>query len=130
MNSRARKRTIYARSRLSGRFWLTAEDRAWLDEVPVGREFGSKDYERLEILDAFTQGRIDAQKAMKRLGIDQDALAAMVEHEGLPKQFVTDTLQSMREADAGMLEPYEYSNDDPCHDSLDVLSPAREFQKK
>lgn len=130
MNSRARKRRIYARYRLRDRFMLTTEDRAWLDEVPVGREFGSKDYERLENLDAFTQGRIDAQKAMRLLGIDQDALAAMVEHEGLPNKFVTDTLQSMREADAGMLEPYEYSNDDPSPDSLDVLSPAREFKKK
>lgn len=54
MNSRSRKRRIYARYRLRGKFWLTAEDRAWENMVPVGREFGSKDYERLEILDAFT----------------------------------------------------------------------------
>lgn len=130
MNSRARKRSIYARYRLRGKCWLAAADRAWLDAAPIGREFGSKDYERLEILDAFTQGRMDARKAMSLLGIDHDALAAMVEHEGLRKKFVTDTLQSMREAEAGTLTPSEFANDELSPDSLDVLSPAREFQKK
>lgn len=31
---------------------MTAEDRAWLEIAPVGREFGSPDYERLTRLDA------------------------------------------------------------------------------
>ncbi len=31
---------------------LTEEDRAWLNTPPVGREFGSPDYERLMELDA------------------------------------------------------------------------------
>lgn len=85
MNSRNRKRWIYARFRLRGkRLWLTAEERAWLNVVPVGREFGSKDYERLSILDAYTQGRINEERALSLLGIDRDALAAMVENEGLP----------------------------------------------
>jgi hypothetical protein len=30
---------------------LSDEDRAWLDTAPVGREFGSPDYERLSALD-------------------------------------------------------------------------------
>jgi len=44
MNSRARKRRTYASYRRFGRFWLTAEDRAWLDTLPIGREFGSQDF--------------------------------------------------------------------------------------
>ncbi|MBT3066717.1 hypothetical protein [Rhodoferax sp. U11-2br] len=28
--------------------WRSEEERAWLDMVPIGREFGSPDYERLE----------------------------------------------------------------------------------
>lgn len=87
MNSRRRKGQIYARYRQRGKFWLSAEDRAWLNEVPIGREFGSKDYERLEVLDAFTQGRIDSNKAMSLLGIDSVALVEMVEKDGLPTQF-------------------------------------------
>lgn len=42
--------------RLSPTHQTSSEDRAWLDAVPVGREFGSPDYERLIALDqaAFT----------------------------------------------------------------------------
>lgn len=86
MNSRDRKRQVYARYQRRGRRWLTAEDRAWLNVVPIGREFGSKDFERLSILDTFTQGRIDEQKAMSLLGIDREALAAMVKKDGLGSQ--------------------------------------------
>lgn len=32
--------------------WRSLEEQAWLDIVPVGREFGSKDYERLMELDS------------------------------------------------------------------------------
>lgn len=40
--------------RFHGRFlWRSAEEQAWLDLAPVGREFGSPDYERLEQLDAY-----------------------------------------------------------------------------
>lgn len=50
MNARRRKTLI---SQLfSARFrgppiWRSAEERAWLDAVPVGREFGSPDFDRL-----------------------------------------------------------------------------------
>ena len=60
MNSRDRKGQIYARYRQRGKFWLTAEDRSWLNMAPIGREFGSKDYERLAILDGFTQTSPDS----------------------------------------------------------------------
>ncbi len=33
------------------RFELTEEDHAWLNMAPVGREFGSPDYERLSVMD-------------------------------------------------------------------------------
>lgn len=88
MNNRSRKRWVYARFYLRGKtIWLTAEDREWLNIVPIGREFGSKDYERLAMLDAFTQGRMKAMDARKLLGIDQDELDAMAREEGLPAFF-------------------------------------------
>ena len=31
--------------------WRSQEEQAWLDIVPVGREFGSKDFERLMEID-------------------------------------------------------------------------------
>jgi hypothetical protein len=31
--------------------WRSAEEQVWLDAVPVGREFGSPDYDRFEQLD-------------------------------------------------------------------------------
>ncbi|MFN4029221.1 MAG: antitoxin Xre/MbcA/ParS toxin-binding domain-containing protein [Acidovorax temperans] len=37
--------------RLSPTYHASSEDRAWLDMAPVGREFGSPDYERLTALD-------------------------------------------------------------------------------
>lgn len=86
MNARTRKRQIYVKYRQRGRCWLTAEDRAWLNMVPIGREFGSKDFDRLTTLDALTQGRIDEQKAMRLLGINREALVAMVEKDGLGSQ--------------------------------------------
>lgn len=53
MNNRSRKRQLYTQRRMRHNlFVLTAEDRAWLDMAPVGREFGSPDYDRLEQLDA------------------------------------------------------------------------------
>ena len=40
--------------RLSPTYKASSEDRAWLDIAPVGREFGSPDYERLTALDQAT----------------------------------------------------------------------------
>jgi hypothetical protein len=51
MKNRLKKRQICERYPTRYARW-TAEDRAWLDIAPVGREFGSKDYERLSQLDA------------------------------------------------------------------------------
>lgn len=51
VNSKKRKRSVYQLFR--GRFrdtrssWESAEDRAWNNMAPVGREFGSPDYDRL-----------------------------------------------------------------------------------
>ena len=51
MNSRKRKRSVsqlfHARFHSSRFFWRWAEDRDWVNMVPVGREFGSPDYDRL-----------------------------------------------------------------------------------
>ena len=33
--------------------WRSAEERAWLDVAPLGREFGSRDYHRFQQLDGF-----------------------------------------------------------------------------
>lgn len=49
MNSRKRKLSQLFHSKFhSSRFsWQSAEDRAWVNMGPVGREFGSPDYDRL-----------------------------------------------------------------------------------
>jgi hypothetical protein len=60
MKIRKRKRRLYPLCQ------LTVEVKAWLDMVPVGREFGSKDYERLAKLDALT----DAVKASADLATE------------------------------------------------------------
>ena len=52
--TRSRKRRIAQLfdNRFCGNIrWRSAEDQAWLDIVPVGREFGSPDYYRYERLD-------------------------------------------------------------------------------
>ncbi len=56
MKSRNYKQRLYARL-LGKTNRRSAEEQAWLDIVPVGREFGSKDYERLVHLDAQTTNR-------------------------------------------------------------------------
>lgn len=52
MNSKKRKHSINQlfneRFHNSRFFWRSAEEQAWLDAPPVGREFGSPDYERLK----------------------------------------------------------------------------------
>ena len=48
----------------------SAEEQAWLDVAPVGREFGSPDYERLQILDLYVAGHLSHEAAMGKLGMD------------------------------------------------------------
>lgn len=52
MSQRQRKRTVsklFHNRMYNTRFiWWSAEDRAWANLAPIGREFGSPDYERLE----------------------------------------------------------------------------------
>jgi hypothetical protein len=51
VNSRNRKRQVnqllHGRLHSSGFFWRSAEEMAWENMAPVGREFGSPDYDRL-----------------------------------------------------------------------------------
>lgn len=133
MNSRTRKRQIYGRYRLRGKYWLSAEDRAWENMVPIGREFGSKDYERLEVLDTFTQGRIGEQKAMAFLGIDHDALTAMVERDGLkPGWGYESSIFTREQCQAAVLTWPDWPNESDDEDlpiSPDVLPPARGFNE-
>lgn len=73
MSTRTNKRRIYRllHSRYHGKFlWRSAEEQAWLDVVPVGREFGSPDYERLQILDMYAASQMNGDDAMRELGID------------------------------------------------------------
>ncbi|SFC25301.1 hypothetical protein SAMN05216344_11274 [Polaromonas sp. OV174] len=73
MSARTNKRRIYhlLYSRFHGKFlWRSAEEQAWLDVIPVGREFGSPDYERLQILDVYACGQMTSDDAMQKLGID------------------------------------------------------------
>lgn len=86
MNMRRIKRRInglFDERSHSHPFRLSAEEMAWLNVVPVGREFGSPDYDRLVILDMFTSGQLTAQDAMHQLGVDETQFAAMVEKDGL-----------------------------------------------
>jgi len=56
MGTRTNKQRIcrLLHGRFHGKFlWQSAEEQAWLDLAPVGLEFGSPDYERLEQLDAY-----------------------------------------------------------------------------
>lgn len=73
MSTRTNKRRIYQllHSRFHGRtLWRSAEEQAWLDVAPVGREFGSPDYERLQILDLYVASQMSADDAMRKLGLD------------------------------------------------------------
>lgn len=90
MNSRTNKRRIYTRfhHRVHGkRLWRSAEEQAWLDMAPVGREFGSPDYERLQILDFYATGQMSDQEAMRKLGVDNlQALQQQMLAAGLKRQ--------------------------------------------
>lgn len=61
--------------------WQSAEDQAWDNMVPVGREFGSPDYERLNILDMYSWGNITEEDAMRQLGVDRSGLTQMLERD-------------------------------------------------
>lgn len=50
--------------------WRSAEEQEWLDAAPVGREFGSPDYERFEVLERYSYGVITSGQAMQELGLD------------------------------------------------------------
>ncbi|MGH8856846.1 MAG: hypothetical protein ACREXG_02270 [Polaromonas sp.] len=72
MSTRTNKRRIsqLLYGRFYGKFlWMSAEEKAWLDCAPVGWEFGSPDYERLEILDLYAYGQITSGDAVLKLGI-------------------------------------------------------------
>lgn len=87
MKCRTNKRRVLElfHRRFYGPFrWIPAEERLWLDVGPVGREFGSKDFDRLQILDLYSWGKISELEAMRRLGLDQSGLHAMLERDGLP----------------------------------------------
>ena len=95
MKQRLRKRQLYARYADDAHYGNSAQCRiqqweaemhAWNNMVPTGREFGSPDYERLEILDAYIAGHISEQEAMQQLEIDREALAAMVATDGIPNR--------------------------------------------
>lgn len=73
MNARMNKRRIYTLlyHRFHGQcMWRSAEEQAWLDAAPVGREFGSPDYERLEIPDLYAAGQMSREEAICKLGMD------------------------------------------------------------
>ena len=73
MSNRTNKRRIYQllHRRFHGKtLWRSAEEQAWLDVAPAGREFGSPDYERLQILDLYAGGQISGGDAMRSLEID------------------------------------------------------------
>jgi len=56
MKSKNYKRRLYGRL-IQQAHERTAEEQAWLEIAPVGREFGSKDYEQLLELDAHAVNR-------------------------------------------------------------------------
>lgn len=73
MNARMNKRRIYSlvSRRLHGQCWRrSAEEQAWLDVAPVGREFGSPDFERLQVLDLYAAGEMNRENAMRMLGLE------------------------------------------------------------
>lgn len=86
MNNRSNKQRICTlfHGRFHGPFiWRSAEDQAWEDLAPIGREFGSPDYERLSILDSYSWGDITEQEAIRQLGVDRHSLSAMLEGDGV-----------------------------------------------
>jgi hypothetical protein len=77
MSTRINKRRIYRLfyHRFHGKFlWRSKVEQAWLDVAPVGREFGSPDYERLQVLDLYAAGKMNREEAIRRLGVDSHRL--------------------------------------------------------
>jgi hypothetical protein len=73
MDTRRNKGRIYTLfyHRFYGeRLWRSKEEQAWLDVIPVGREFGSPDFERLQALDLYSAGEMSREDAMRVLGLD------------------------------------------------------------
>lgn len=73
MNTRMYKRRIHKffYRRFQGtRLWRSKEEQEWLDVAPVGREFGSPDYERLQIMDLYEEGKMSREEAIRRLGAE------------------------------------------------------------
>ncbi|MBK9236741.1 MAG: hypothetical protein IPO19_12185 [Rhodoferax sp.] len=92
--------------RFHGSFvWRSGEDQAWLDIAPVGREFGSPDYERLSILDTYSWGNITEQEAMRQLDVDRHGLVAMLEADGL--ELTDEVRASHRKAIEGLSTPHK-----------------------
>lgn len=59
-------------NRFNGKsLWRSAEEQAWLDVAPIGREFGSPDYERLQILDLYAASQMSSDDAMLKLGLER-----------------------------------------------------------
>lgn len=86
MNNRSNKQRICMlfHGRFHGPFiWRSADDMAWDDLAPIGREFGSPDYERLSILDMYSWGNITLEEAMSQLGVDRHGLVALLEADAL-----------------------------------------------
>jgi hypothetical protein len=67
MKNRLRKRWLYAEVQAFKQVhhWMTDEECIWEFMRPVGREFGSQDYERLMGLDAIKEKAIAAVKSDK-----------------------------------------------------------------
>ncbi len=85
MNARKNKRRVIRlfRGRFRKVLWRSPEEQVWLDMAAVGREFGSKDYERLNILDMYARGEMSEADAMAHLNLDRAGLLAMLEQDGL-----------------------------------------------
>jgi len=65
MKNRLRKRRLYAKMQTFKRAhrWMSEEKYAWEFMPPVGREFGSQDYERLIEQDALKENSLAAVKS-------------------------------------------------------------------
>ena len=108
MSLRGNKRRVALlfHARFHGSFvWRSGEDQAWLDITPVGREFGSPDYQRLSILDTYSWGNITEQEAMRQLDVDRHGLVAMLEADGL--ELTDEVRASRRKAIDDMSTPHK-----------------------
>lgn len=65
MKNRHKKRCLYAKVQAfkQARHWMTDEEFAWEFIAPVGREFGSSNYERLMAEDAMKESAMAIESA-------------------------------------------------------------------